>query len=142
MTYNIGVFISHSWTYSEHYKKIAEWVFQESWSINSIPILFKDCSVPKDDPIHNASNGEELKKAIYAKISESDVIVIPSGMYANYSNWIKKEIDGAQLYRKPILAVNPYGQERKSGIVLDSAAEGVGWNKKSVVGGIWRLFSG
>ena len=70
------------------------------------------------------------------------MIVIPLGMYASYSKWIKKEIDGAQSYTKPILGVNPWGQERKSSVVAAAAKETVGWNSKSVVGGIWRLYRG
>ena len=81
-----------------------------------------------------------MKDAIYDKIARSHVIVIPSGMYANYSKWIQKEIDGAKQYDKPILAVNPFGQEKKSGVVIDNADEGVGWNKKPVISGIWNLF--
>ncbi len=141
--YNIGVFISHSWSYSEHYEKLAEWVFQNNWTVNNgaNPLIFHDLSVPKDDPIHNARNAAQLEQAIYAEIAKSHVVIIPSGMYASYSNWIQKEIKGAHLHGKPILAVNPYGQERKSGVVLDNAADGVGWNKQSVVSGIWRLYS-
>jgi hypothetical protein len=46
----------------------------------------------------------QLKNAIYNQISRSHVIVIPSGMYANYSKWIKQEIKGSKTYNKPILA--------------------------------------
>jgi hypothetical protein len=42
-------------------------------------------------------------------------------MYATYSNWIQKEIDGAESYSKPILAVNPWGQLRTSSVVADAA---------------------
>lgn len=70
----------------------------------------------------------------------SHVIVIPTGMYANYSKWIQKEIDGSLGYSKPILAVNPWGRQRASGIVVDSASKLVGWNKKSVINGIWELY--
>lgn len=62
-------------------------------------------------------------------------------MYANYSNWIKKEIQGSKYYQKPILAVNPFNQERKSGIVMDNADKVVGWNKKPVINAIWDLFN-
>ena len=62
------------------------------------------------------------------------------GMYANYSKWIQKEIDGASDYGKPILAVNPWAQERSSSIVGDVATKKVGWNKKSVISGIWELY--
>jgi hypothetical protein len=61
-------------------------------------------------------------------------------MYAEYSKWIKREIESAKNYTKPILAVKPWAQEKQAGVVLDNAAEGVGWNKKPVVAAIWKLF--
>lgn len=90
--YQIHVFISHSWSYSEHYETLSKWIFDEDWHVNEAPIDFRDYSVPKNDPIHNAANDAELANAIYGKISSSHVIVIPTGMYANYSKWIQKEI--------------------------------------------------
>lgn len=138
--YAIHIFISHSWAYDEHYEKLAEWVFETSWNVDGVPLQFVDYSVPKSDPIHYASNDRELKQAIDNRIANTHVVVIPSGMYATHSKWIQKEIDGAQDFRRPILAVNPYGQERKAGVVLDAAQEGVGWNKKSVINGIWKLY--
>lgn len=139
-TQQIHIFISHSWAYSDHYQTLASWIFEGNWSVGQASLKFLDYSVPKDDPIHNANSDAALRNAIYDKISRSHVVVIPSGMYANYSKWIQKEIDGAKKYGKPILAVNPFGQERKSGKVLDSATEGVGWNKQPVINAIWKLF--
>ena len=63
------------------------------------------------------------------------MIVIPLGMYANYSKWIQKEIDGANCYAKLILSVNPWGQERRSSVVVDAAKETVGWNRQKCC---WR----
>ena len=138
----INVFISHSWAYSEHYETLVEWIFEETWTVNNGQqrLYFFDLSVPKDDPIHNAPNQEALRAAIYEKIGESNIVVIPSGMYATHSDWIEKEIAGSKWNGKPILAVNPFGQERKAGIVLDNATDAVGWNKKSVVGSVWKLY--
>ena len=141
-SHQIHVFISHAWSYSYHYKTLADWIFKESWSVGQASLKFLDYSVPKDDPIHNASDDTQLKNAIYNQISRSHVIVIPSGMYASYSRWIKKEIEGSKYYKKPILAVNPFGQERKAGVVLDNADQAVGWNKKPVISGIWSLCKG
>ena len=62
-------------------------------------------------------------------------------MYATYSRWIQKEIDGAKEYDKPILAVVPRGQQRSAGVVVDNADDEVGWNKQSVISGIWKLYS-
>lgn len=69
----------------------------------------------------------------------ASVVVIPTGMYASYSKWIGKEINGAQAYLRPILAVNPWAQERKSSVVVNAAHKYVGWNSQSVVKGIWQL---
>src|SRR5690349_11544129 len=57
---------------------------------------------------HNASNDRAVRAAIFDKISRSHIVIIPTGMYVNYSKWIQKEIEGAQGYGKPILAVNPW----------------------------------
>ncbi len=140
-TKQIHVFISHSWNYSNHYDSLSGWIFGENWSVGQASLDFRDYSVPKNDPIHNAANDLQLKKAIYDKISRSHVIVIPTGMYANHSKWIKKEIEGANEYRKPIIAVNPHGQEKKSGVVVDNAAEFVGWNKQPLINAIWKLYN-
>lgn len=139
-TRQIHVFISHAWAYSEHYETLASWIFDEKWSVGQASLDFRNYSVPKNDPIHDADNDEELKEAILKQIKVSHVIVIPTGMYASYSKWIQKEIDGSSDYSKPILAVNPWGQQRASGVVVDSASKLVGWNKKSVVSGIWELY--
>lgn len=139
-THQIHVFISHSWTYSDHYDTLQEWIFVEKWHVGQASLRFHDYSVPKDDPIHDADSDSALQVAIYDKIARSHVIVIPSGMYAHYSKWIRKEITGAKVKSKPVLGVNPWGQQRRSSIVLDAASKEVGWNKKSVIKGIWDLY--
>jgi len=139
-TRQIHVFISHAWAYSHHYNTLADWIFQQSWSVGNASLDFRDYSVPKDNPIHNVPSTKALQDAIYSQIARSHVVVIPSGMYTHYSKWIQKEIDGAKLYKKPILAVNPWGQERKAGVVLSNANDGVGWNKQPLVNAIWKLY--
>ena len=96
--------------------------------------------MPNDDPIHNAPRVKDLEDAIFRKIARSHVVVMPTGMYATHSKWIAREIRGSQARSKPILAINPWGQKRMSSIVANAANARVGWNKKSVVNGIWRLY--
>jgi hypothetical protein len=141
-TRQIHVFISHSWTYEEHYNALAGWIFDEKWTSGQASLDFRNFSVPKNDPIHNARNDKQLREAIFNQIARSHVIVIPTGVYASYSRWIQEEIDGAAIYGKPILAVNPWAQERKSDAVQSAASNIVGWNKKSVIDGIWQLYRG
>ena len=141
-THRIHIFISHSWAYSNHYSTLNEWIFNKNWSVGQASLTFLDYSVPKDDPIHNAPSDIALRAAIYRRIVRSHVVVIPTGMYVNYSKWIQKEIDGAQEKGKPILGVNPRGQVRTSSVVSDAADKTVGWTSESVVGGIWELYRG
>ncbi|MBC6408630.1 MAG: TIR domain-containing protein [Rhodobacteraceae bacterium] len=135
----IHVFISHSWSYSVHYDTLQKWIFAESWRVGQASLHFKDYSVPRYDPIHNAGSDLELKQAIDNQISRCSVVIAPTGMYASYSKWIAKELDLAKSYNKPILGVNPWGQERTSSVVREAADITVGWNKESVVKAIWEL---
>lgn len=139
-TRQIHVFISHAWAYSGHYETLSNWIFCEPWSVGQASLDFRDFSIPKDSPIHNVRNTTQLQTAIFSQIAKSHVVVIPSGMYATYSNWIQKEIDGAKGYNKPIVAVNPWGQEKRSGVVLNNADIGVGWNKQPLIDAIWQLY--
>jgi len=139
-THQIQVFISHSWSHSGHYNKLAQWIFDERWSIGQASLDFRNFSIPLNDPIHGAPDDKSLAAAIYRHIARSHVIVIPTGMYAGYSRWIMKELDGADEYKKPILAINPWGQERKSSVVLKRATDWTGWNKEPLVSKIWNLY--
>lgn len=138
MIHYVNVFISHSWAYSGHYDKLAEWLFEEGWTVGNDQLIFVDQSVPKGDPIHHAPNDQALQTAIFQRIAASDIVVIPTGMYANYSKWINKEIDGAQTHGKNILAVSPWAQQKQSSTVQEAAIEIVGWSQKSVGQGVWN----
>ena len=138
-SYIIHVFISHSWKYSEQYNKLAEWI-SYPFASGQASVTFKDYSVPSSEPIDDARTVSALKDAIYGQIARSHVIIIPSGMYATYSNWINKEIEGAQSYKKPILGVEPWGQQKNSAVVQKAANLMVGWNASSVRQGIWDLY--
>jgi hypothetical protein len=139
-THQIHVFVSHSWSYSDHYETLSGWIFGQNWNSGQASLDFRNFSVPKDDPIHNAANTAALREAIFNQIKRSHVIVIPTGMYATHSTWIKEEITGAANHGKPVLAVNPWAQLKTSSVVAAAAAKTVGWNSKSVVGGIWDLY--
>ncbi|MGB2061692.1 MAG: TIR domain-containing protein [Candidatus Puniceispirillales bacterium] len=136
---NLRIFISHSWQYSGHYETLKEWIFDNNWVAGGLNLNFENNSVPKDDPIQNAANQQQLQHAIDALIIRSDVVVIPTGMYATHSCWIKKELQGAKKYRTPILGVNPWGQQRTSVVVQSKAKKTVGWTKESVLKGIVEL---
>ena len=128
-TYNL--FISHSWTYGDAYDKLVAMLDSAS------NFQYSNYSVPKDDPVHNAPNVEELYKAIKSQMSFCHVVLIISGVYASYSKWIDREIRCASKdFSKPIVAIRPWAAERTSKNVEDAATKTVGWNTNSIVSAI------
>ena len=125
MTYNL--FISHSWSYSENYNSLLNLLD------NDPNFVYKDYSVPKNDPIHNANNDAQLRAAIRSKMQHASCVLILAGVYATYSKWIKIEIELAQEMGKKIIAIQPWGAERTSIVVKHAADTIVGWNTASIV---------
>lgn len=123
------IFISHSWTYSTHYDKVEEFLQKEG-------VEYYNHSVPKDDPVHTNGTDKELREKIDAKIRGCSCVIILAGVYATYSKWINIEIELAQKYGKPIIAVQYWGAERTSTVVKNAADTIVGWNSKSVANAV------
>lgn len=128
MTYNL--FISHSWTYSNQYNGLVSLLNQNPY------FDYRNYSVPKDDPIHNAANDSQLKEAIRRQMQPASCIIILAGVYSTYSKWINIEIDLAIEMGKKIIAVAPWGAERVSSVVRNAADEIVRWNSQSVISAI------
>lgn len=128
-----NLFISHSWTYSNQYDGLVKLLDNANY------FSYRNYSVPKDDPIHNASNSKELYDAIKKQVGYAQVVIILAGVYSSYSKWIDKEIEIAQNLGKPILAIEPWGSEKTSSIVKNSADRIVKWNTDSIVGAIREL---
>lgn len=127
-TYNL--FISHSWNYNNQYESLIN-------LLNSAPYFsYKNYSVPKDNPIHNASNTYELKKAIRGQMQYATCVIILAGVYSTYSKWINIEIELAKEMNKTIIAVEPWGSVKTSIVVKNAADKIVGWNTSSIVNAI------
>lgn len=130
-----NLFISHSWSYGDAYDKLSN-------MLRAAPRFeYKDYSVPKNDPIHDAANATKLREAISVRMGYASVVLIMAGKYATYSKWINEEINMAQkgfATKKPIIAVTPWGAQQISSTVRDAADEIVGWNSSSIVAAIRR----
>jgi hypothetical protein len=130
MTITYNIFLSHSWSYSDAYEKLMNLLKDRPY------FSFKDYSVPRNDPIHNAPNSQQLYDAIKRQISPCHVVLVLAGVYATYSTWIQKEIRIAKrefITPKPIVAVRPWAQTNVSSLVSENADVIVGWNTESVV---------
>jgi len=130
-TYNL--FISHSWSYSDAYEKLIALLRKRPY------FAFRDYSVPKDDPIHNAPNSQALYDAIKRQMTWCHVVLVMAGVYATYSTWIRKEIRVAKTEfqtPKPVIAIKPWAQTNISQFVRENADEIVAWNTESIIDAI------
>lgn len=128
-----NLFISHSWTYCNAYENLINLLNSAKY------FTYKNYSVPKNDPIHNANNDRELYNAIEEQVKHASVVIILAGVYSSYSKWIDKEIEIAHNLNKPILAIEPWGSEKTSVKVKYSADRIVKWNTDSIIDAIREI---
>ena len=128
-----NLFISHSWAYGEAYDNLVKLLNAKLY------FDYKNYSVPKNNPIHNAGSDWELKEAIKRQMQPASCIIILAGVYATYSKWINIEIELAKSMNKKIIAVQPWAAERTSMVVKNSADRIVKWSTDSIVGAIREL---
>lgn len=131
-----NLFISHSWNYSDAYEKVTGMIDNRPY------FAYKNHSVPKDSPIHNAPNDALLYDAIKRQMNGCHVVIIMNSPYSTYSKWINKEIAIAKrefATPKPILAINPWGSKNTSSVVNVNADLIVNWNTESIIAGIRQL---
>lgn len=126
---NYRLFISHAWDYGGDYQRLTA-LLNEAKRFRSI-----DYSVPQHDPI-NARNASQLREALKNHIRPVHAVLIISGMYVNYREWIQYEIDVAQSYSKPIIGIEPRGSQRVPAEVRSAATTMVRWNTNSIVSAI------
>ncbi len=131
-----NLFISHSWSYGDHYDRLVRLLSQRGY------FPFIDYSIPQDDPVHTRGSDGALYQAITNQMTPCHVVIIMAGVYATYSKWIDKEIEIARagLTRgKPILAIKPLGNTNVSSAVSSVADKVVGWRTESVVSAIREI---
>lgn len=125
----VRLFISHAWAYNDQYDSLLKLLEERPF------FDFYNHSVPQHDPL-NAQTVRELEDKLRNQMRSCQVVIVLAGVYATYRDWIRKEIKIAVEYGKPLVGVRPWGQDRISQVVQDSADKIVGWNADSVVSAI------
>lgn len=130
-TYDL--FISHSWKYNDDYYRLINLLSKAN------NFTYRNYSVPMHDSLDTATD-KELYAALDRQIKPVNIVIILAGMYSHYSKWIEKEIELAQSYKKPIIAIKPSGQEMTPLKVTLISKTVVSWNTDSIVQAI-RTYS-
>lgn len=130
---NYDLFVSHAWAYNEAYYRLIS-------LLDQVPYFkYRNYSVPTHDPL--VDPGTQIGQARLANMLDAQIrpvqcVLVIAGMYAAHRFWIDKEIAFAQYYKKPIIGLIPWGQERIPLSVQTAAVEMVGWNSNSIVSSI------
>jgi hypothetical protein len=129
------LFISHAWEHDHHYAGVVRLLNAE------IGFRWVDYSVPKSDPLENhpilSKSNRYLARQLDKLIEQVDCVLVIAGMYCKYRGWIQSEIEAALEFRKPIIAVSPYGAERTPSELNErTVTEWVGWRGASMTSAI------
>lgn len=134
-TYDL--FISHAWKYSEDYYRLIN-------MLKEAPLFtMRNYSVPQHNPVidpNSVAGKKKLISELTGQIKPVNCVLILSGMYVAYSDWIQEEIAIASNYNKPIIGIRPWGQLMVPSAVQKSSKIIVGWNTTSIVQAI-RTYS-
>lgn len=123
------ILISHSWDYSDDYRTIRDWLDSTGY------FMWSNYSVPIERPI-DARSKAELQQKITNRISNCSCVIVLSGMYVAYSEWIDFEIETALKFNKPIIGVKPRGQQHVPYAVSSNADIMVGWTRDGIVNAV------
>lgn len=130
-TYDL--FISHAWRYGDDYEKLTNLLDKADL------FIYRNYSAPKEKPLFPPGRTIPKKTVIEKienKIKPVNAVLVLSGMYETYRDWIQTEIEIAQAYDKPIIGIVPRGQQRTPQDIQDIAIEMVSWNTNSIVSAI------
>lgn len=125
------VFISHSWTYEDHFKEMKE-LLDDAYGFE-----FFDHSVSSDNPI-DAQLPNHLRKKIRDQMRSTSVVLVLAGMYVAHSDWIQEEIKMANGMGKPIIGAIPAENDRVPAVVQKYATETVEADGTAILDAIER----
>lgn len=127
-TYDL--FLSHAWRYNFDYYNLERLLKQA-------PLFqWRNYSVPKHDPLIDPKTPlgkAKLEGLLNNQVKPVNCVLVLGGMYAAHSEWIKKEIEIAKSYKKPIIGVYPWGQQNMPLVIQNAAIELVGWQTSTIV---------
>ncbi len=116
----------------------------KEWLNSANEFELSDYSVPEEKELP-ANNKKKIEKELGKHIQQCQIFIIPLGMYTVYSEWIEKEINIAESYKKPILFVKPWGSEKTPKFAETFLKKYffrtnlIGWKKESVIQGVKEL---
>lgn len=127
----IKLFVSHTFQEHDDYYRVFEY-------LESVPnFYYTNFSAP--DQMPESGGKEGIRDALREQIKPAEAVIISSTMYSENLDWVTFQMDVAQAFEKPIVALEPFGTNQEvPEEVAKRADEVVEWNARSLVDAIKR----
>lgn len=96
---------------------------------------YKNCS----NPGLHVTDKDAMKDELRKQISLSEIVVVPSGMYASHREIMDFAVHCAKGLNKPIVVLESFGVKQKIPVQLEALGdETIEWNEREIVDAIRR----
>ncbi len=120
----IRIMASHGWQADEDYLRLFEYL--ES----TTNFFYENVLPPQASP-----EGETIadrRTRVLDEMKRTEVLIVMSGQYEEFRDWLDFQIGAAQAHSRPIVLVEPFGPNDAPDELKSQAAQIVGWNSRSL----------
>lgn len=124
------VFVSHVFQSHDDYLRVFEYL--ES----SHNFYYRNCS---NVQIPGNGGAEAMKEELRRQIALAEVVIVPSGLYAEHREWIDFQLNCAKGFDKPVIVLEQFGVKEKMPVQLEALSdEIIEWNERTIADAIRR----
>ncbi|HMB41381.1 MAG TPA: TIR domain-containing protein [Balneolaceae bacterium] len=125
-----NIFIAHGWENSQHIHKLTELLDRADTFDKDFAYVNHgnfDKSVLQDETLN------DLDLAIKEQMTETDVVLVMTDIYYDYTEWIDKEVDLARDLDLPIILIRSYNNRETPSHLEEKADEIVVFDPEEIL---------
>jgi hypothetical protein len=131
----IRIFITHAFQEHEEYSRVFEYLESRD---NFFYVNYSD---PDGKPEHGGQEG--MQEAIRNQIRRVEAVLFPVGIYSQDPRLIDFELNVAQAFDKPVIAIQAFGgTQALPKEVMAAAVETIEWNDRVIIDALRRFGRG
>jgi len=123
------IFVSHVWAKDDDYLRLFEYLE----STNNF--FYRNYSRPDQAP---SGDKEAMRAELRRQIEPVETVIILSSLYKPHQDWIEFQMNAAQALKKPLIVMEPFGDDEIPEAVRSRADEIGHWSARSIEDAIRR----